>query len=223
MIRRSAIAVCLGLASVQPAAACGVALLLAVDVSGSVDPFEYDIQMKGLATALRDDSIAEALVVEEAAVSLLQWTGQSRQHMSIPWRRIVDFEDIDALADEVERTPRKWRNFSTAIGEALQVAMRAFVDVPDCERRIIDVSGDGRSNEGVQPNDMHDVLNAADITVNGLAIEETDGNLTEYYRNFLITGPGAFAMTAATYEIYPDRIRQKLLRELTKQLSQTDP
>ena len=83
----------------MPLMACGLALLLAVDVSGSVDREEYAIQMIGLADALRDGIVADALVSQQANVSLLQWTGSTRQIQSIPWTSIKSHSDVIALAD----------------------------------------------------------------------------------------------------------------------------
>ena len=215
----------LGLAVALPvqASACELALALAVDISGSVDPVEYDIQMKGLAAGLRDGIVAEALVRSEAAVIVIQWTGSSRQDVTIPWMRIRSHEDAEALARQIELAPRKWRNFSTAIGEALQFTLAQFQHAPDCKRRVIDVSGDGPSNEGIEPLDMHVALKAADVTVNALAIEENEADLTAYFWENLIRGEGAFVVTANRFEDYPDRIRQKLIRETTAQLSCATP
>lgn len=206
----------------QRANACDIALILAVDVSGSVDQNEYDIQMKGLAEALRDGAISEALVVREAAVQVIQWTGSGRHRVSVPWTRIKDFNDTDTLADVIEADQRIWRNFSTALGEAVQFAQGNFKQVADCKRKVIDVSGDGRSNEGIQPPELHASLLAEGIIVNGLAIEAYDKGLTAYFEEHLIVGPGSFAMRAAEFEDYPERIRRKLLREITKQLSAVD-
>lgn len=214
------IVTCLGLGVLgQPALPCDLALVLAVDVSGSVDSAEFDIQMKGLAEALRDGAISEALVVRKAAVQVMQWTGSGRHKVSIPWTRINTFEDTDRLADEIENDQRIWRNFSTALGEAVRFAQRSFAEVPDCLRKVIDVSGDGRSNEGIKPPDLHASLAADGIIVNGLAIEAYDKGLTAYFQEQLIVGPGSFAMRAADFSEYPDRIRRKLLREITKQVS----
>ncbi len=217
-VRRIMLSVVCALAA-QPGYACGLALILAVDMSGSVDAREYRIQMSGLAEALRDGAIAEALVVKQAQVQLIQWTGKGRQRVSVPWRALKDFDDVDALAAEIEGAQRVWRNFSTAIGEALVFAQGSFSEVTQCERKVIDVSGDGQSNEGIAPRDVHAQLAADGIIVNGLAIEQSDDTLTHYYEQNLITGPGAFAVRAETFQDYPDRIRRKLLREITKQLS----
>ncbi len=209
--------------SADRATACDLALILAVDVSGSVDNQEYQIQMQGLAEALRDGAISEALVVREAAVQVVQWTGTGRHRVSVPWTRIKDFDDTDRLADEIENDQRIWRNFSTALGEAVRFAQRSFAEVPDCLRRVIDVSGDGRSNEGVQPPTLHRSLIEDGIVVNGLAIEAYDKGLLSYFQDHLIVGPGAFAMRAADFEEYPEAIRNKLLREITQQVSSVDP
>ncbi len=208
--------------SALSARACELALVLAVDVSGSVDSREYRVQMQGLADAMADSAVSEALVAAKARVLLLQWTGSSRQRISIPWTAVEDFETADALAARIAETPRVWRNFSTAIGEALLAAEVAFLDVAECKRHVVDVSGDGFSNEGIVPENVRQKLGASGIIINGLAIEESQPGLTEYFRENLIWGPGAFAVTADTFDDYPKRIRQKLLREITKQVSSLD-
>lgn len=201
----------------KPAAACDLALLFAVDVSGSVDPKEYRIQMEGLAHALRDDQVAESIVAGNAALAVVQWTGTSRQKITIPWVEIGSHNALDAFAASVADDPRVWRNFSTAIGEGLRLSLAAFEAAPNCARQVIDISGDGVSNEGVEPAQMRTVAGSKGITVNALVIEDaTDGDLTGYYYENVITGPGAFVMTADGYADYPERMRQKLLREVTQ-------
>jgi Ca-activated chloride channel family protein len=209
----------IGCASAQ---ACELALVLAVDVSGSVDPQEYRLQMEGLGAALGDSAVTEALVVAQAKVMLLQWTGVSRQKVSVPWTHVADFETADALAARVRDVPREWRSFSTAIGEAVGSALTQFDAVPECKRRVIDVSGDGVSNEGVPPERMKAAALHKGVTINGLAIAASEIELVEYYRANLIVGPGSFAMEALNFEDYPKRIRQKLLREITKQVASVD-
>ena len=207
----------LALTLATPARACDLALLLAVDVSGSVDRTEFRIQMDGLAAALRDGTVADALVAQRAQVTLIQWTGSSRQRQTVPWTAMDRYEDVIALADRIEGDARVWRNYSTAIGEALSVSRKAFAQVPHCARRVIDVSGDGISNEGVEPASQRPALNADAVTVNALAIETDDTDLTGYFFENLITGPGAFVVTANGFEDYPEQIRRKLQRETTKQ------
>ena len=203
----------------RAASACGLALVLAVDVSGSVDVDEYDVQMRGLAAGLRDGIVTDALVDQQAYVTVVQWSGSSRQEQSIPWVQLRSVADVAALADRVAQAPRRWRNYSTAIGEALSLSVDAFETVSWCERKVIDVSGDGVSNEGESPRAVHPVLREKEIIVNALAIETEDTDLTAYFFENLIIGEGAFVVTANGFEDYPEQIRRKLQRETTKQLS----
>lgn len=202
---------------------CDLALVLAVDVSGSVDQREFRVQMDGLALALRNGIVADALVDQKAAVTLIQWSGSSRQAQTVPWTRTLTLEDVDALAHQIATTPRKWRNYSTAIGEALSLSLTSLENGPECARRVIDVSGDGMSNEGVEPQAVQSELRAAGIMVNALAIETEDADLTAYFYENLITGEGAFVITANGFEDYPEQIKRKLQRETTKQLSLLAP
>ncbi|UWR03410.1 DUF1194 domain-containing protein [Ruegeria conchae] len=206
--------------------ACDLALALAVDVSGSVDSEEYRIQMDGLAAGLRDPIVSEALVRGQARLMLVQWTGSSRQRITIPWTRIDSFATLDDFAEQVAADPRVWRNFSTAIGEALEMTVKSFDEVRDCKRHLIDLSGDGISNEGIEPSTIHAKMRESGITVNAIAIEESEPDLTAYFFENVIVGEGAFVVSAAGFADYPERIRKKLLREVTQQtagLSQTQP
>lgn len=219
-MKRLFLSVVFGLFGGRPAFACQLALVLAVDVSGSVDAREYEIQMQGLATALREGVIVDALIEQQAAVTLIQWTGSSRQRQTIPWTHIRASEDVKALAAAVAHNRRVWRNYSTAIGEALVAAEDVLRRGPDCARKVIDVSGDGISNEGIHPRDRHAALAEMDVTVNGLAIETDEEDLTGWFYENLIRGEGAFVMTANGFDDYPAQIRRKLQREITRPLSQ---
>ena len=199
--------------------ACELALVLAVDVSGSVDRREYAVQMGGLAAAMRDGIVIEALIEQKAYVTLIQWTGSTRQRQTIPWTQIRTDQDIAALADRIEQDPRVWRNYSTAIGEAIVAAEKALADVPQCRRKVVDVSGDGISNEGIDPATRRARLSADSIVVNALAIETDETDLTGWFFENLIHGDGAFVVTADGFEDYPEQIKRKLQRETTRQLS----
>lgn len=201
------------------ALACELALVLAVDVSGSVDRDEYRIQMDGLAAALTDGIVVDALVDQAARVTLVQWSGSSRQEQSLPWTAIKDAGDVARLSAQIANTPRRWRNYSTAIGEALTLSLELMNAVQLCGRKVIDVSGDGPSNEGVPPQEMRARVRTAGVTVNALAIETEDDDLTGYYFENLIEGEGAFVITANGFADYPEQIRRKLQRETTRQLS----
>lgn len=207
----------------MPARACGLALLLMIDVSGSVDPREYRVQVQGLAEALRDGIVSEALVREGAYVSLVQWTGSGRQDVTIPWTPAHTFDAVDALADRTANAERPWAMFATAVGEALELGERLMAEAPDCRRKVIDVSGDGQSNEGPEPGLVRDRLVAQGITVNALVITGSEPELIPYFEREVIGGHGAFALSTDGYEDYPERIREKLQRETARALSQIAP
>ena len=207
----------------MPAQGCELALVLAVDVSGSVDSHEYRIQMQGLADGLRDGTVSEALVVREAAVTVIQWSGSSRQGIAVPWTRITGFDALEDFAMAVERAPRLWSQFMTAIGEALMFSSEQFSEVEDCARKVIDISGDGTSNVGINPLKVRDEMLLAGIVVNALVIQGAEPMLKEYFHENVILGDGSFVIAANSYEEYPDRMRRKLMREVTKQLSGLNP
>lgn len=215
-MKAAVFALCLSAAPVQ---ACELALALAVDVSGSVDPQEYEIQMRGLAEGLRDGVVSEALVRANAQVMLMQWSGSSRQRISVPWQTISTFEDVDALAQRIEDTPRAWRNFSTAIGEAMRMLEPELAANP-CKHLVIDISGDGQSNEGLTPIEAQKSLRPHSVTVNALVIETSEEDLTSYFWENVIMGEGAFVVTANGFEEYPAKIRKKLQREVVVQLAE---
>ncbi len=207
----------MALAYAPIAKACELALVLAIDISGSVDTQEYRIQMDGLAAALNDPTVQDALLDSKAQIAVLHWTGASRQVLISEWRQMNLRSDVEEISQIVSEAPREYRHFSTAIGDALIVSADLLGQVGvACERKVIDVSGDGPSNEGADVSAVRDSLVRGGVQINGLAIETTDDTLTDYYRNKVIGGPGAFVLTAKTFEDYPRAIRRKLLREITK-------
>lgn len=172
--------------------------------------------MDGLAAALRDPTIRAVLIGAQAQVAVMQWSGSNRQKVVAGWSRTTSDEEVDALADVVVTAPRAFRHYSTAIGEALGLAAEMLGEVAgECGRQVIDVSGDGFSNEGVDVAEMRNALVRAGIIINGLAIETSEPGLAAYFEENLIGGGGAFVMTAKSYEDYPEAIWRKLLRELS--------
>ncbi len=220
---RQALAVCLLPLFAAPAAGCELALLLAVDVSGSVDAREFSVQMEGLADGLRDGVVTEALVRGESAVALMQWTGSSRQVQSIAWTRIGTPEDVEALAARVARVPRVWTEFATAIGQAMTFGTGVFDRAPACRRRVMDISSDGRNNEGTEPAEVKGAMSSLAIIVNALVIRGTDGDLPDYFARNVMTGPNAFVVTAESYDEYAERMRRKLRRETERPMSALPP
>lgn len=219
-MRRLAAAFVTCLAITAPAAkACDVALALTMDVSGSIDPLEFRVQMAGLANALNQPDVREALISAQAYVTMMQWSGTNRQRVTVPWTPILTHADIDRLAEAARSAPRAYRHFSTAIGDAVLAAAALHLQIAGrCKRSVIDLSGDGTSNEGIALSDAHNAIAASAITVNGLAIETDEPGLSEYFRREVIGGPGAFVETAIDFNDYERAIRRKLLREITAPL-----
>lgn len=200
-----------------PAPACETALLLAIDVSGSVDAGEYLLQTQGLADAIQDPEVAEALLRGQVALAVVQWSGSGMQTLGIPWTRMLGDGDIAAFADAARNAPRAYTGSDTAVGRAIAFATARFADVPDCARRVIDISGDGPENAGSNVAVARRQAMAAGIEINAISIEESGlpAPVSLYYHRWVIT-PGGFVMVARGMSDYPATLRAKLLRELVK-------
>jgi len=217
-MRRLLLAALIALVPAAPARACDVALLFAIDVSGSVDAAEYRLQIDGLAAALRDPIIADTLEATRAALAVVQWSGMDQQQMSIPWTRMEEPADIAAFAARTARLPRAFARSDTAVGELIHFATASFdARVDDCRRRVIDISGDGPTNIGRPSAPARAAAHRAGIEINAIAIEIHGQALavTEYFRRHVIT-PGGFVMTARGHRDYPDTLRAKIFRELVR-------
>lgn len=197
-----------------PAQACRTALILAMDVSQSVDPGEYRLQIDGLAAALRDPEIAEILVRDQVALSVIQWSGVDSQEVSLDWTQMLSPSHVQLFANAVQRLPRAFVMSNTAPAEALSRALDHFDTVPDCDRRIIDMSGDGTPNAGGEVNRLRRAAERAGVTVNGLAIEGLGRAITNFYQRNVITADG-FVETARGHRDYARAIRRKILREIS--------
>ncbi|MES2817081.1 MAG: DUF1194 domain-containing protein, partial [Pseudomonadota bacterium] len=136
------------------------------------------------------------------------------QDLIQPWVILDSPEALDAAIWEVRRTPRPAAPLATALGDALSYGLDLMSDAPDCDRRVIDVAGDGRSNDGISVARTYEREDFTGITVNGLAVGEHETDILDYYAGELIRGPGAFVEFAPRQEDYPDALRRKLLREL---------
>ena len=216
-IAAAALALGLSLSAATPALACEIELVMAVDVSGSVDDDEHALQMGGIAAAFRDPDVTDAIASLKGGllVTVLQWSGERRQRQTTPWRLLTDAEGSHAFADEIQRSERAFRNYSTAIGEALRAADALSHGAPyRCKRRVYDVSGDGVTNEGAPPGPLSRALGAAGVTINGLVIKGAVPDPEPHYQQHVVTGPGAFVMRAETFKDFPRAFLRKLLREL---------
>lgn len=199
----------------QPVLACETALLLSIDVSGSIDRGDYRLQADGLAQALRDPAVVEALVRDQVALAVVQWSGVDQQALVLPWRRMLSEAEVAAFADRAAAMPRAFAGSDTAVGEGLRFALAQFAAVPDCKRRVIDVSGDGQENAGFTDARARTEAVAAGVAINAIAIEDPGPAfpITQYFQRWILT-PGGFVVTARGLEDYAETLRRKILREL---------
>ncbi|MEJ8560467.1 DUF1194 domain-containing protein [Yoonia sp. GPGPB17] len=197
------------------AQACDTALILTIDVSNSIDPAEYRLQTDGLADALRDPEIVDTMVVGENYLAVVQWSGVDRQTVSIPWTQMRTALDVEAFAQKARLMERAFVLSDTAPAEAIYFSLELFDEVTGCDRRVIDVSGDGTPNGGSDVRAARNAAERAGVTINGIAIESMGLAITNFFRGAVITRDG-FVMTARTHREYPQTIRAKILREISR-------
>jgi hypothetical protein len=199
-----------------------LALVLAVDISHSVDWWEYRMQREGLAYAIRQPEVLNAIRSGphgRIAVTVVQWSGSTSQAIAIPWTVLSRAEDTQRLSMQVSRMLRIYGGLATHIGEMIHFGTRLLAETPfESSRKVIDISGDGHDNITKQPGFRRDEAVAAGITVNGLAIENEEKDLRSYYRTFVIGGPGAFVFPVARYEDFGTAMKKKLIREISVNL-----
>ncbi|HUB96788.1 MAG TPA: DUF1194 domain-containing protein [Stellaceae bacterium] len=199
------------------AAPVDVALVLAVDVSESVDAGEYQLQHEGIARAFESPAVVAAIGAgPHGAIdaTVIEWSDRDKQVVTVDWTRIGDAKTAAAFAAAVRASPRSSHGL-TAIGDALLAAAAAFKrekDVPD--HRVIDVSGDGMANIGPKPDTVRDALVAQGITINGLAILKTEPWLDDYYSRDVIGGDHSFLLKVEDFQSFATAIQQKLLGEI---------
>ena len=209
-----------------------VELVIAVDVSYSMDPDEQALQREGYVLAFTSKEFLQALrqgAHGKIAVTYFEWAGQSDQKILMPWRVIDGPESADAVAAEIARAPYR-RASRTSISGALRFAKPLFDDSGyKGLRRVIDLSGDGANNAGPLVEITRDDVLAAGITINGLPImlkRPYTGtmdieNLDEYYEDCVIGGPGAFVIPIREREKFIEATRTKLVLEVAGR--QPDP
>jgi Ca-activated chloride channel homolog len=190
------------------------AIVFAVDGSASVTYDEFGLIAGGIAAALRDPAVAAGLT-GSSILSLLLWSGAGQQDIITGWSRIASAGDLEDFADSVDNMPRTVKAGATAIGEALLAALTLLAQVPAIPKHsIVNVIGDGRSNDGIAPGPIRDRMAAADITINGLCILHEEPDLMASYTEEVIGGPGAFVVTCKEYRDFTEAMRQKLTREI---------
>ena len=213
---KSALAFAAALIS-TPVAACEIELILAMDVSRSVMNAEYDLQMEGLANVFRDDVVLD--LIESAGrimATVTQWSGVGDQAQTVPWLWLESRASTLSFADEITNQRRSYFGAYTATGNALMHAAAISATNPtNCTRKVIDVSGDGRGNRGIDPKTASNQLVAQGYTINALAILGAKPSPLDFYAREVIGGPGAFVEAADGFNAYAEAIQRKILRELS--------
>jgi len=204
-------------------------LVLAADVSRSVDDTKFKLQRDGYAAAIVDPRVIKAIEsgpTGRVAICFVEWSGPMNQAVVIDWTVVAGPEDARRLSHLIAEAPRPFRD-STAIGSAIDFAMRQFERAGfEAQRRVIDVSGDGTSNTGRSLLAAREQALAQGITINGLVIlsevplpnnpahTHPPGGLLAYYENNVIGGPGAFAFAAESFDTFGRSITSKLIKEI---------
>ena len=209
----------LGAVSSGPVAAeVDLALVLAIDVSGSVSDNRFALQTQGYSRALRTPEFIEAVRAgrhRRIAVTFVEWSGARRQDQIIGWTLIDDEPGALSLADAIREAPRPQPPDWTSISGAIDFSVKLLAESgPRAARRMIDISGDGSNNDGRPITEARDAAVAAGITINGLPILAMEETLDAYYRENVIGGPGAFIVVARDFTSFPEAILKKLLTEV---------
>jgi len=214
-----------GIRPARAAEAIDVALVMAVDVSRSIDEDEARLQREGYRMAVSDPVVIAAIrggMIGAVGIAYVEWAGIEYQRTIIPWRRIASAADAEAWAAELAAAPRaslSWTSISGAIRHSRQV----MAECPwEPTRKVIDVSGDGVNNSGPPADRQRDAAVAEGITINGLPIvndRPTFGRLPpvpldDYYRENVIGGDGHFMIVAEDFESFGVAVKRKLIREI---------
>jgi hypothetical protein len=202
-----------------------VELVIAVDVSYSMDPDELAVQREGYAQAIVSKEFLQAIKTgpnSKLAVTYFEWSASSDQKIIIPWRVIEGPESADAVANEIMKAPVR-RGSRTSISGAINFAMPLFGENPNHGlRRVIDISGDGPNNNGAPVADARAAALEKGITINGLPIMVKEpsystmdiDNLDWYYEDCVIGGPGSFVVSIKDRDNFKEAMRTKLIFEV---------
>lgn len=195
-----------------------LALVLAADCSGSVTAHGYRLQQQGYADAFRDPKVIKAILSGMhggIAVTYFQWSGPALQNQLAAWTVLRSQDDITAFADVLAKAPRTIFGGGTSVSGAIDFGKHLLGQVPvEAMRQVIDISGDGRTNNGRPAAPARDEAVAAGITINGLPILNQESDIDRYYQNEVIGGPRAFMIPARDFEAFGEAIRQKLILEI---------
>jgi hypothetical protein len=221
-VKRGLYAAALALwAGAAQAVECRLALLLALDVSSSVDAAEDQLQRGGLVSALISPEVQEAFFAADQPVALAvyEWSGRYNQEVLLDWVLIENRAVLVQVAEIIANSKRSHNDFPTAMGYSLGYGSEMLQRAPRCLRQTIDMAGDGQNNEGFGPQNAYREFPFAGVTVNGLVVNAADFEgevgLIAFYKGEVLHGPGAFMVIANGFEDYERAMRRKLERELT--------
>src|SRR5215467_10208122 len=204
-------------------------VILAADVSRSIDDAEFELQRKGYAAALTDPRVLQAIRGRPGAtigVCFIEWSGDEDQQVVVDWTEIRDEEDAGGMAAAILAAPRSFMG-RTSISAAIDFAMAHFATSKwQTARRIIDISGDGTNNSGRAITEARDEAIARGVTINGLAIindkpnlgysahTQPPGGLPLYYQQNVVGGPNSFLLVVKDFNSFADAMAQKLVKEI---------
>jgi Ca-activated chloride channel family protein len=213
--------VLLGQAQLSQAGPCKLALVLALDISSSVNQHEYEIQLQGLAQAFRTPEVIAAILTPEGtgiAAIVYEWSGYNQQDIVIPWTMLNNEAVILDIAATLAAHRRPYSDLTTALGKSVEYGAMMFGRAPPCARKVIDISGDGENNDGVGPEFYRAQGKLHGITINGLVVQGAVPDPVAYYRDHVVQGPGAFVALARDFDDYPSVMIGKLLREIDQEM-----
>jgi hypothetical protein len=228
-----ALSVAIGVCSRQPAAAedeqVDLLLVLAADISRSVDDKKFRLQRDGYASAIADPRVVRAMqagAFGRIAICYMEWASDQDQKVIVDWTRVGNEGEARGVADRIRDAPRSFMG-RTAIGAAIDYSMNLLSRSPfGAPRQIIDVSGDGTNNSGRDVTMARDAAIERGVIINGLVIlseiplptnpmhTHPPGGLTAYYENNVIGGPGAFVLEAQNFDSFGQLLIQKLIKEI---------
>ncbi len=210
-----------------------VLLVLAADVSRSVDDKKFKLQREGYAAAIVDPRVVRAMTggpKGRIAVVFVEWASDWEQRVVIDWTVIAGEQDARQVSGRMLEAPRSYWG-RTSISAAIDFSMQVLSRSPFASgRRVIDISGDGTNNSGREVTSARDAAIAQGVTINGLVIlsevplatnpshTHPPGGLTAYYENNVIGGPGAFVLEAQSFEAFGQLLVSKLVKEIAQLL-----
>ncbi len=209
-------------------------LVLAVDVSRSIDADEFDLQRQGYARAITNQSVLNAIqtgAIGSIAVTYVEWSGADQQKTVVDWTLVRDAQTAQDFAAAILGAPRSFAAY-TSISGAIDFAVKLFdANRFEGSRQVIDISGDGSNNSGRPVWLARDAALEVGITINGLAIindrpnpfSRPEPKLDDYYRENVIGGAGAFVIVAEDFQSFSSAILSKLIKEIAAAPGQPGP